>query len=79
MTWDQSNYTMLTIDFWGSTFNFAQNVRGRMLDKDPESTKQLCRFFFKNSKDKRNGGVWDLDLPPIKEISVGPIFSDEVL
>jgi len=33
----------------------------------------------KISKFNKNGGVWDLDLPPIREISVGSILSSKVL
>lgn len=70
---------MHTTHFWGSTFNFTQNVHGKMLDEAPKSTKQLCKFLLKTSKVKRNGGVWDLYLPPIRAISVGLILSNEVL
>lgn len=50
-----------------------------MLDEALESTKQLCKFPLKISKLRRNGGVWDLYLPPIIEMSVGSILFEEVL
>ena len=45
-----------------------------MLDDAPESTRQLCNFLLKTSKVRRNGRVWDLDLLPIKAMSVGSIL-----
>lgn len=50
-----------------------------MLDEAPKSPKQLCRFLLKVSKVKRNGGAWDLDIPPIRAILIGSILSNEVL
>lgn len=50
-----------------------------MLVEAPKSTKRLCKFLLKISKVRRNGGVWDLDLPPIKAMSAGSIFFKEVL
>lgn len=72
--WDWSSCTIRTAYFWGWMFNLAQTVLGKILDDAPESTRQLCNFLLKTSKVRRNGGVWDLDLPPIRAILVGSIL-----
>lgn len=78
-TWDRTNCIMHITDFGSWTFNFAQNVLHKILDEAPESIKQLCNFLLKSSKVRRNGGVLDFDLPPIKEISVGSTLFDTLV
>jgi len=63
-----------TVDLWGWTFNLTQTVLGKMLDNAPESTRQLWKFLLKTSKVRINGGLWDLDLPPIRAMSIGSIL-----
>lgn len=37
-----------------------------ILEETPKSTRQLWKFLLKNSRVKRKGRVWELDLSPIK-------------
>ena len=59
---------------WIHVYTLA-NKNGIMLEDAPESTKKLCTFILKISKDNKNGGVIDFDhLPIIESFKVAVIF-----
>jgi hypothetical protein len=52
--------------FSGLTLSFSHTLRGITLEEALESTMKLCTFLLKISKVNKNGGVFDLNLCPIK-------------
>ena len=50
----------------GSTLSFLQIEYDITFDEALKSTRDLWTFWLKNSKFKRNGGVWDHNFLPIK-------------
>ena len=67
--------------FYNSAFILLQIAYDIMLDDAPKSTKQLCAFILKFSKDNKKGGVMDFDYLLIMALFkvVGILLKDAII